>query len=58
MFLTFGTQSLNPSSVSNPGHGLQLRCLSDAQRLLARKQALPEQRAGSTQNNGQPLPYF
>ena len=29
VFLYFGTQSLNPSSVDNRGHGLQLRCLSE-----------------------------
>jgi len=55
VFLYFGAQSLNTSTSDGRGHGLPLRCLSDAQRLLARKQALPKQRAGSTQNTRPPL---
>ena len=36
----FNVTWLNPSRVYYRGYGFQLRCLSDAQRLLARKQAL------------------
>ena len=61
VFLTFGTQSLNPSSVSNPGHGLQLRCLSHPQGVLLAASTLKIPQTGSrypTKWNQAKLSYF
>ena len=37
VYLNFNVTNLNPSNANSRAYGLQLRCLSDAQRLLARK---------------------